>query len=279
MLLACRPIGSPSSDVDELLPRHASMRPTRRIAVTITALFLAVSPGAAHAYSALYVFGDSLSDAGNDFIATGGAEPAAPYADGQFSNGPIWAQDLSQSLGLGSLAPLLAGGSDYAAFGGATTGACGHCDVPGSAVPTANNTDRAVRRRAPGPVAPSTALYSVWIGSNDLLNILAGGTSGLTAISLAQQAAQTEATDIAGLAGIGAKDFLNPHESDLGAAPVLTSQGIAASTGGNRSWRWHMTLRWKATSQASPPRPGSMCRSSTPSAWWTKRWPTRPPSA
>jgi phospholipase/lecithinase/hemolysin len=205
------------------------MQPTRRIAATIAGLCLALSPVAAHAYSALYVFGDSLSDAGNDFIATSGAEPAAPYVNGEFSNGPIWAQDLSQSLGLGTLAPSLAGGTDYA-FGGATTGLAATA-TPGSIVPTLT-AQIGLFAAAHGSVAPSTALYSVWIGSNDLLNIIASGTSGLTALSLAQQAAQSEATDIAGLAGIGARDFLVPLVSDLGAAPELTSQGLAASTAG-----------------------------------------------
>ena len=83
-------------------------------------LCLALSPVAAHAYSAFYVFGDSLSDVGNVYAATGGAEPASPYSNGQFSNGPIWAQDLSNSLGLGVLKPSLTGGTDYA-FGSATT--------------------------------------------------------------------------------------------------------------------------------------------------------------
>ena len=67
------------------------------------------------------MFGDSLSDVGNVYLATNGIEPASPYVDGQFSNGPVWVQDLAARLGLPALTPSLAGGSDYA-FGGATTG-------------------------------------------------------------------------------------------------------------------------------------------------------------
>ena len=70
-------------------------------------------------YPAIYSFGDSLSDVGNVDLATGGIEPASPYVDGQFSNGPVWAQDLAGKLGLPALIPSLAGGTDYA-FGGAT---------------------------------------------------------------------------------------------------------------------------------------------------------------
>ena len=48
--------------------------------------------------------------------------PASPpYADRSFSNGPVWAQDLAQSLGLPALQPSLAGGTDFA-YGGAETG-------------------------------------------------------------------------------------------------------------------------------------------------------------
>ena len=62
------------------------------------AICLSLCPTVAHAYSSLFVFGDSLSDVGNVFLATGGQQPASPYANGQFSNGPIWAQ--LQSLGM-----------------------------------------------------------------------------------------------------------------------------------------------------------------------------------
>ena len=62
-------------------------------------------------YSAIYAFGDSLSDAGNVSITTsaaGATKPASPpYYKEQygpitgnvFSNGPTWVQDLSIALG------------------------------------------------------------------------------------------------------------------------------------------------------------------------------------
>ena len=69
----------------------------------------------------MYAFGDSLTDTGNVSLATLGMVPAPPYADRSFSNGPVWAQDLAQSLGLPALKPSLAGGTDFA-YGGAETG-------------------------------------------------------------------------------------------------------------------------------------------------------------
>ena len=39
------------------------------------------------AYTALFAFGDSLSDAGNDWIVDGHTDPVSPYYQGHFSNG------------------------------------------------------------------------------------------------------------------------------------------------------------------------------------------------
>src|SRR5260370_24674603 len=56
-----------------------------------TAATLTITAGQALAsspFSAMYSFGDSLSDVGNVYIATGGTKPASPYVNGQFSNRP-----------------------------------------------------------------------------------------------------------------------------------------------------------------------------------------------
>src|SRR5271156_6305416 len=86
------------------------------IAVLLSAVG-AAARAATPSYDALYVFGDSYCDVGNLFLATGGAEPPAPYYNGRFSNGPIWIEHVAGGLGL-PMAPSLAGGTDYA-FGGA----------------------------------------------------------------------------------------------------------------------------------------------------------------
>jgi phospholipase/lecithinase/hemolysin len=71
-----------------------------RRSLIAAAAILSVSVGQALAgspFSAIYAFGDSLSDVGNAFIFTslpgnGPVEPAPPYVNGQFSNGPVWVQ-------------------------------------------------------------------------------------------------------------------------------------------------------------------------------------------
>ena len=200
-----------------------------RLFAAAAALFLATAPLQAHAYSALYVFGDSLSDVGNVFIGTLGAEPAAPYVNGQFSNGPIWVQGLSQSLGLGSVAPALGGGTDYA-FGGATTGyapTAGTAPVPSL---TAQVTEFLSTTTLP---LSTSALYAVWIGSNDIFNIVGAAPSPIVALQDAQGAAQTEANAIAALAAAGATNFLVPLVGDLGKTPTLISLGATAIQAGS----------------------------------------------
>jgi phospholipase/lecithinase/hemolysin len=195
-----------------------------------TSFCLTLSPLTARAYSALYVFGDSLSDAGNDYIGTSGLEPAAPYVNGQFSNGPIWVEGLSEGLGLGPIRPALSGGTDYA-FGGATTGYPATASSP-VLVPSVTQQVGLFLLSAVGSVAPSSALYAVWIGSNDIFNIITNGVTGTTAQQQAQGAAQTEAAALATLAAHGARDFLVPLVGDLGATPTLTLLGTQASAAG-----------------------------------------------
>ena len=98
----------------------------RKLTTIAAALLVnALAPSQADAFSAVYSFGDSLSDVGNVFIASilesKSPFPAPPYYLGEFSNGPNWVEDLSGRLRLGSVSPSLLGGTDYA-FGGATTG-------------------------------------------------------------------------------------------------------------------------------------------------------------
>ena len=122
------------------------------------------APGAP--YSAMYVFGDSLSDTGNVSLATFGLVPVSPpYADRSFSNGPVWVKDVAQSIGLPALTPSLAGGTDFA-YGGAETGQ--------TQVHTLNPTDlpsQSAQFLAQVPSPQPGALYAVWIGSNDVLDI------------------------------------------------------------------------------------------------------------
>ena len=184
---------------------------------------LSVSAGqalAASPYTAIYSFGDSLSDVGNVSLATGGAEPASPYVGGQFSNGPVWAQDLASFMGLPALTPSLAGGNDYA-FGFATTG-----------FPNTNNSVVPNLQQQVGTFvltnggAPSNALYTFSIGANDLFNILSGSTGGLTPTAAVEGAAAAVATAAQGLELAGAKDLMLFDVPNLGLVPAIQDAGV-----------------------------------------------------
>jgi phospholipase/lecithinase/hemolysin len=91
---------------------------------------------------------------------------------GQFSNGPVWVQGFASGLGLSPLAPSLLGGTDYA-YGTAETGPTAFNT---SLTPTdlAGPTGQLAQFGAAHSTADPNALYAIWIGSNDLLDILAG---------------------------------------------------------------------------------------------------------
>ncbi len=94
------------------------------------ACLAAIAPLNAHAatFSQLFVFGDSLSDAGNLFQASGGLLPQTPPYAQRFSNGPVWVEYLADDLNLNPtlFTEFLAGGDPAEgvnfAFGGAGTG-------------------------------------------------------------------------------------------------------------------------------------------------------------
>lgn len=185
------------------------------------------------AYSALYAFGDSLSDAGNVSIlrkATGTSQPVSPpYYEQQygrigatvFSNGPTWVQNLSLALGLGTLAPSLAGGTDFA-YGGAQTGSTpqNSGDLTIQAISLQAQYGQ-FKTAVPNPAAD--ALYTVLVGSNDLFAILA--KPGLTAQQRTDDVNAAVANEVAfvqQLIGGGAKTLLVLDVPDLGKTPDVT---------------------------------------------------------
>ena len=184
-------------------------------------------------YSAIYAFGDSLSDAGNLSISTSllGAEtPGSPYYEetyqtllgsatvNVFSNGPTWVQDLSLDLGLGTLEPSLILGNDFA-YGGAETGLTPqNLDEPELALISLPS--QLAQFQAEDPEPAPDALYTLSIGANDVLDIL-----GDPSLSAQQQtididdAVANEVEFVKELAQDGATDFLVLNVPDLGETP------------------------------------------------------------
>lgn len=174
--------------------------------------FLLPLKATAASFSQLYVFGDSLSDTGNSFQATG-IPPSPPYFDGRFSNGPVWVEYLADDLGL-SQNQL----TNYA-FGGANTGSA-NTTIPGvQGLPgleqqidsfTAANTS-----------ADPNALYVVWAGANDYLS----GNTINPAVPV-----NNLSTAVSSLANSGAENIVVVNLPDLGKIPATSSDPLISST-------------------------------------------------
>lgn len=186
-----------------------------------------IGPAAASAYDGLYVFGDSLSDVGNVYIGTKGAEPVSPpYSDGRFSNGNLWVQDVAASLGLGPVTPSLAGGNDFA-YGGAQTGATDanpyNTTVASEIQQATDLPTQLAQFNAAVKTPQANALYTLWIGSNDLDALITAVAKGtLPASDVTPDIGQILSnigTFVTGLATDGMKNLLALDVTDLSKTP------------------------------------------------------------
>src|SRR6516162_7105088 len=183
-------------------------------------------------------FGDSLTDPGNHYIAFGQVtrppyQPVAiyPYAIGghHFSNGPTWAEDLTDEL-----------------------------DTPISGKPALREpgvfTNYAVgraRARAGAPVfpdfdlgtqvgaflsdfhgqAPASRTYVIWIGANDLFDALEAlqmDPTGTASMGIIKQAIGATAESLQILWTAGAREFLVLNLADPALTPYVRSLGPLA---------------------------------------------------
>jgi phospholipase/lecithinase/hemolysin len=196
------------------------MRPFATLAI---AALLATAPplASADSFSSIVVYGDSLSDNGNLYAATGGLVPGSPYVNGEFSNGPVAVQQLSTLLN----APL----EDFA-FGGATTGvgnigdggtptSFGALHLPGM------ETELAASAGLVPPATIPSSLFIVWGGADDFESLLN------PTVGQSQTAAQSAATNIDGIVAAlqmeGATNILVPNLPNLGSTPEFNGNAAA----------------------------------------------------
>lgn len=208
-------------------------------------IFSALLGAPAHAYSSLYIFGDSLSDSGNNAAVIGADPlqtvsgntyiPTFTYASGTYTNGAVWATTFAANLGLSALSLAVPGGTNYA-FGGAQTSAPG--PGPGG-FPFSLTSQVNDYLGNHGNVADSNALYVLAGGGNNVRTTLAAlYTPGLT---LAQQqaivinAALSFATDegamVDQLQAAGANNIIVWNAPNFGLSPyasALGAQGIGS---------------------------------------------------
>ena len=211
------------------------MKITRLLRHAVFGLGLAASTAASAAYSQLYVFGDSLSDSGNDFVITGKVGPSpAYYTDGthtgRFTNGYNYADLLAQSLGLNLKASTL-GGTNYA-YGGARSE---YVRPELGAYGALSFNDQIAQYLGTYGAADPNALYVLWIGSNDMsdallkaVNTYMSGGDPVPVISAEVSQTVTDIiTALVTLETLGGKHFLVGNIPDMALTPTVQSFGSA----------------------------------------------------
>jgi outer membrane lipase/esterase len=212
----------------------------RSVLIAVFALVFLLPLSAARAgYSALFVFGDSLSDSGNNAavlqqvtpvpIPGNSFVPTFPYASGHYTNAQVWAQLLASSLGL-SANPSLLGGTDYA-FGGASTG-------PLDTIPPSLEAQTALFLSQHGPLIPGNALYVVEGGGENARNALdeIGSSCGINPVCT-NGIIKATVTEFLGdiqtidseLEAAGAKNIVVWNVPNIGATPAVLASGALAS--------------------------------------------------
>jgi outer membrane lipase/esterase len=188
--------------------RHAALA-----ALTVAAAGTIASAASAQSYSRLVVFGDSLSDNGNLFAATGGASPGAPYFQGRFSNGVAFTELLGFNAGRYAAGASVTGSINYA-FGGARTDT--------QALPLGMR-NQLLAYTGAGGTFRSTDLVSILGGANNIFQGLpaAGASSNPTgAITPVITAAAADmAFLVNSIAAAGAGTILVGNIPSLGSAP------------------------------------------------------------
>jgi outer membrane lipase/esterase len=216
----------------------AAGRTKARVATLAVAAGLYAVPASAQNFSNTFFFGDSNSDSGRyrylpetipGTLATGAAFTTNP--------GPEWTVALGQKFGIvvtPSDAP--GGGNNYAA-GGARVSYQAPATNEWSAASQIN-----AYLAANGGQADRNALYSVWIGENDLKTTTTGGLSNIVSPpNFADiRTLALETVNLVGtLAGAGARYILVPNTISIqtAAAGAASSFGFGPGTVNSRDSR------------------------------------------
>jgi phospholipase/lecithinase/hemolysin len=175
------------------------------VAMVAATLMVMTSIATAGAFSNVFVYGDSLSDTGNIYAASGGTIPLSPpYYNGRFSNGILAPEYLANAVH----APLtsFAWGSATTGIGasgdGGTQTTLGLLGIPGMLLQVQGSLAVVT------PFAP-TSLFIVWGGPDDFIS------GGSVAVGVADVIAIVTA-----LQSVGASHILVPGMPDLGLTPA-----------------------------------------------------------
>ena len=200
--------------------------------------------------TALYVFGDSLSDRGNLADAVGHHFPSPPFFHDSFTNGDTAVQVLAQRLGLNADASLFPtgfqdvrglgynSGTNYA-VAGATAGTA----IPTGASPTQGVTGLNLGTQVGAFLAHgglTDGLATVFIGGNDVRTAAHQGSADANGAFTYNQAYVTDGvtSELAAvnlLLSRGFKNVLVVNVPDVGVIPEFTTFSPAGRTRSNCS--------------------------------------------
>ena len=194
-----------------------------KLTTLIISCWLTLSaPAQASVIQELVVFGDSLSDSGNLFLASG--NPPPPYFQGRFSNGPNYVDYLGQALNI-AVAPSLLGGNNYA-WGAARarmdTPVGGGLSIPG----VATQVNMYLNAQAGAPV-PVDALTIMHIGNNDVADAVDQNLTLGQATPFYSQVIQEITQAMQTLQNQGAREFLVPLVPDWSITPEYLNDSNA----------------------------------------------------
>jgi outer membrane lipase/esterase len=206
-----------------------------RVAVAIILITISASASAVENIERVFIFGDSLSDAGNIYALTGETSkapyspiPSAPYTIGghHFSNGKTWAERLARALGdsNGGKASLDGPGQNgNYAHGGARARF-------GSAGSVPSSVEQVSQFLSDFDTVPANAIVAIEFGGNDLRDALvAGATDPAAVVPILQAALEGTAAAIQMLHAAGARHFLVANAPDIGKAPVVQMSGASVT--------------------------------------------------
>lgn len=159
----------------------------------LAAMFVTVTNG--YSFTALYAFGDSLTDTGRNPSGTN-------YYQGRYSNGPLWIEYLSPMLGI----PYKAS-NNLAVSGSETSDLASEI----AAMPASTNL--------------RSSLFAVWSGANDFLDHPEYGENDALWNAVISNAVLNITNAVSTLYTSGAREVLVGNLPNLGQLPVLSQVG------------------------------------------------------
>ncbi|MCB1744970.1 MAG: SGNH/GDSL hydrolase family protein, partial [Gammaproteobacteria bacterium] len=203
----------------------------------IAALLLGCSSAVSASFSRLVAIGDSLSDTGNLFSELEdalfgdpfGLLPTDNYANGRFSNGPIWLDYFAATHDELTVESYAIGGAYASTYAGNDNA----IDQDLLSIPFVG---QRLASRADGlaPQLPSVGSglgdddgVALWIGGNDLLDFASNGFQD--PLQVVQPALDSIASAVEQLIGFGVSELLLFNLPDIGATPGARQSGQSSS--------------------------------------------------